>query len=121
MGLDAWLGVAHLAGVVAWVGGLLAPALTGRGGGRIHALVAGPGAFVAIFTGVWLLHRAPGLLTMSHMHVKAAAVIALGALDHLYGRGALPGPLKARAPRVVILVGLVALAGAASLAGPEGA
>lgn len=121
MGLDDWLAVGHLAGVAAWAGGLLGPALSGRSDSRLYRLLAGPGAFVAIFTGVWLLHRAPGLLTMTHMHVKAAAIIALGALDHLLGRGILPGPLAARGARVGVLVGLVAVAGAAALMGPEAA
>ena len=120
MGLDEWLGLAHVFSVVLWTGALAGCALRPAPPALVRA-AAGFAAFGAIFTGVWLLHRAPSLLTMTHMHVKAAALVALGLLDHLVIRGTLRGPLTGRGVRVAAVAVVTLVVCAAALAGPEAA
>jgi len=122
MGLEGWLGLTHVFMVSVWSAALVVIA-AGRGADvqRPVSVAAAVAAFGAVLSGVWLLHREPALLTMTHMHIKAAALIVLGSLDHLLIRGHRPGPLASRGPRVGVAVAVVLAVGAASLLGPEAA
>ncbi len=122
MGLEDWLGLTHVFSVTVWAAALAVCAWrAGASIPRAVSVAAGLGAFAAVLSGVWLLHRAPSLLTMTHMHVKVAAFVALGLLDHLLIHGGSWGPLGARGPRVGAVAVIVAAICAAALAGPEGA
>lgn len=95
-----WLDAAHLVGVALWGGGLLAvTALRRRPGpaaSTVYRWIAAPGAYLAILTGVWLLHTDQPLLRSGHLHAKAAGLVVLGLLDHLAGRP--PAPDAGRRP-----------------------
>lgn len=122
MGLEGWLGSTHVFSVALWAAALAVCAWrVGSPAPRALSVAAAVAAFAAILTGVWLLHRAPSLLTMTHMHVKAAAFVALGMLDHLLMRGGSWGSFAGRGPRAGALAVVVVTLFVAALAGPEAA
>ena len=111
-----WALVVHIAGVVAWVGGLLAAIRTAgsqlkeatsdgkaalaRQGQRFMRGFAHPGAAVAVLAGVALLVIQPAYHQQAWLHVKLGLVILLIVLDLWFtfrlrayqaGRGALGG------------------------------
>lgn len=120
MGLDGWLGLAHVGAIALWSSALMASALRDGASSAVSAAAA-VAAFAAVVTGVWLLHREPRLLTMTHMHIKLAGLIALGAIDHLLLGPRRPAVFAGRAARIGALTAAVALVCAAALAGPEAA
>lgn len=96
----AWLTVAHLIGLLLWIGGLLAlarlthlhaaaptsPAIgqrlvaIGRG---LYWRFAAPGAFLTVVSGVVLLNADRDLLKQPFMQIKLAVVVLLVGCDHL--------------------------------------
>lgn len=130
----AWLTLAHLAGVLLWIGGLLAVArltslhaaaptapaigarLTAIGRG-LYWRFAAPGAFATIVTGVVLLNADRDLLKQPFMQAKLGVVILLIGCDHLcmraLKRSATGGGTERRGgwlPWVVLLLAVGALA-----------
>lgn len=96
----AWLTLGHLAGLLLWIGGLLAasrlaalhaaaptsPAIGARLtaiGRGLYWRFAAPGAFVTVVTGVVLLNADRDLLKQPFMQAKLGLVILLLGCDHL--------------------------------------
>ena len=89
--------VAHFAGIVLWVGGLLAASqvLSGREheplseartalahlAGKLLKQLAHPGAAITVLTGVGLLGIKPGDMQQGWLHAKLALVVVLIAVD----------------------------------------
>lgn len=89
--------VAHIAGIVLWVGGLLAAsqALAGceressteartalaRLAGKLLKALAHPGAAIAVLAGIALLLIKPADLQQAWLHIKVALVVILIAVD----------------------------------------
>lgn len=102
--MGAWLKAAHVVGVVMWAGGLLALTrllwaharrpTAPEAGERLIAVeralyrgLCAPGLFLALFTGVFMLHQAQPLLKQPFMHAKLGLVALLFVVDHLAMRG----------------------------------
>lgn len=96
----AWLTVGHLAGLIAWIGGLLAVSrLAGLHGARpshprvterAHQIARGmywrwaaPGAFLALGSGVLMLAARRELLKQPFMQVKLACVVGVIVCDQV--------------------------------------
>lgn len=99
-----WLRAGHFIGLILWAGGLLAlsrllashaarptgPEATERlvsAEKRLYRMVAAPGAFLALLTGIAMLHAQPHLLKQPYMHAKFTLILGLFVLDHLCMRG----------------------------------
>lgn len=118
----AWLEVLHAVATMLWVAGLTAVALLDRRrpGAHPRALyrrAVAPAAFVALLTGIGLLHHDPRLLRSGVMMGKLAGVAALGLVDFGCQRGF--GQQRPWLPAVAVALG--AAIGALSLATPEAA
>lgn len=96
----AWLKIGHFAGLLAWIGGLLAvarlvglqgagptqPSVTDRASQIGHGLYwrwAAPGAFLALACGVLMITEQRDLLKQPYMHAKLACVAAVILCDQL--------------------------------------
>ena len=123
-----WLRAGHFLGLILWGGGLLAltallrareragegaQGTTGPLALRLYRRVTGPGAFLALFTGVGLLHLQQPLLKQPWLHAKLTLVAALFVVDHLTLR-AIKRP-GARVVTVAHALTWIALIGAVAL------
>ena len=101
-----WVRAIHIAGVVAWIGGLAvltallarhaaaratiaAPVTEARTARerKLYRWLVAPSLFVALFTGIWLLHHQPALLEQPFVHAKLVVVALLLVVDHGAMRG----------------------------------
>lgn len=131
-----WLSAVHIVGVVMWAGGLVAvsrpwaartvpvppdapsPALRRRR--ALYRLVVAPGAYIALLTGIWLLHQEHQLLLQRYIQGKLALIVLLCAADHLTmrslwrrhreARERFPGPRALAAATAALTLGIVLLA-----------
>lgn len=88
----AWLEVLHALATTAWVAGLTAVAVLDRRGAAerprpLYRRLTAPAAYLALLTGIWLLHREPRLLRSGVMAAKLGCVALLGVVDHACQRG----------------------------------
>lgn len=80
-----------------------------------------PGAFLALLTGIWMLHQDRPLLTMQHLHLKAAGIGLLMALDALCQWALSKPPGKGRAAGIHgAVVAVSAIVAALSFMRPDG-
>lgn len=124
-----WLEAVHGVAATAWVGGLTALAIRDRrrpdrrsdrqgGDARPDALyrrLVAPLAFVALLSGIWLLHDTPRLLRSPIVLAKLAATAALFVVDAACQRG-----FGRRTPLVAAAAATLGVAiGALSVLTPE--
>lgn len=123
-----WVLVAHIAGIVFWVGGLLAASqvLAGREretspetratlasmAGRLLKALAHPGAAITVLAGIVILGVKPQDLQQGWLHAKLGLVVILIAADLLLTvsvRGLVGRGIEIPARRVRLTYGAIAL------------
>lgn len=117
-----WLEALHAVATAAWAGGLVAVAVLDRSRPAeppraLYRRLVAPAAFLALLTGIWLLHREPRLWRSGVVIARLATVGLLFAVDAACQRG-----LGRRTPLVAgAALALGAANGALGFATPGGA